>query len=535
MEKYKAKKYIRLSYTDDKSNESDSVANQRKMLDSFISANTDIEDHGEKVDDGCSGIIFDRPAFKELMEEIHTGQINCVIVKDLSRLGREYIETGRYLRRIFPAYGVRFIAINDNIDTARGTAGDDLMVTFKSVVNDAYCRDISTKTRSALNVKRENGDFVGACPVYGYRKAEENKNLLVVDEFAAAYVRDIYRMRIDGLSAACIAEELNQRGVLSPLEYKKSRGLPCPSGGFADRPGAQWSPIAIIRILGDETYTGTLVQNKQGALNYKVREIMDKPESDWVRVEHAHEAIIARRDFDIVQRLARLDTRSATSGKPVHLFSGLLVCGSCGNHMTRKTVCYKGTKYLYYFCPTGKKNGCAGATMVKESDLVKCVLESIKGHIDSIVSVETLLSAAKTKQAGSAVAKHYRAQIAENEKRLAEKKLYKAGLYEHLLTGDLSKSDYAALKAEYTEDALRIQNAIQKLNRELEDLLSGGGERQAWIEQFQQMANLTALDRRTVVYLIYSIKILGKASVEITFNYQPEYDEALSKLTREVA
>lgn len=172
--KYKAVKYIRLSYTDDKENESDSVANQRKLLDSFIESSPDIEVVSERVDDGWSGILFDRPAFKEMMSEIEAGTVNCVIVKDLSRLGRDYIETGRYLRRIFPAYGVRFIALNDNIDTLKDN-GDDLVVSVKSIINDAYCHDISVKTRSALSVKRSNGDYVGACTVYGYKKSEENK------------------------------------------------------------------------------------------------------------------------------------------------------------------------------------------------------------------------------------------------------------------------------------------------------------------------------------------------------------------------
>ena len=168
---YRAAKYIRLSYADDKEGESNSVENQRKMLDSFIATQPDIQAVSEKVDDGVSGIIFDRKAFKEMMAEIEAGEINCVIVKDLSRLGREYIETGRYLRRIFPAYNVRFIALNDNIDTFKDNA-DDLVVGVKSIINDAYSRDISVKTRSALNTKRDHGDYVGACPIYGYRRCE---------------------------------------------------------------------------------------------------------------------------------------------------------------------------------------------------------------------------------------------------------------------------------------------------------------------------------------------------------------------------
>ena len=161
MQVYKAIKYIRLSYTDDKTVESDSVANQRRLIDDYIARHPEIEVVAEKIDDGYSGVLFDRPAFQEMMRMIEQGEANCVIVKDLSRLGREYIETGRYMRRVFPAYGVRFIAINDNVDT-ENDAADDLTVSVKNIMNEAYCRDISVKTRSALEVKRRSGDFVGA-------------------------------------------------------------------------------------------------------------------------------------------------------------------------------------------------------------------------------------------------------------------------------------------------------------------------------------------------------------------------------------
>ena len=196
------------------------------------------------------------------MQDVTDGNINCVIVKDLSRLGREYIETGRYLRRVFPAYGVRFIAITDSIDTAHDS-GDDLTVSVKNIMNEAYCRDISIKTRSSLDVKRRNGDFVGAFPVYGYMKAEDNKNLLVPDPYAARVVCDIFRMRLEGASASKIASELNRLGILSPLAYKKNNGLPYAKKGYADKADCKWSATTIIRILQDETYTGTLVQGKQ--------------------------------------------------------------------------------------------------------------------------------------------------------------------------------------------------------------------------------------------------------------------------------
>ena len=181
MPKYQATSYIRLSYTDDRSSESDSVTNQRKLIENFIERNPDIEIISEKIDDGYSGIIFDRPAFKEMMQDITDGKINCVIVKDLSRLGREYIETGRYLRRVFPAYGVRFIAITDNIDTAHENSGDDLTVSVKNIMNEAYCRDISIKNPYLFGYKSGGTEILlGLFPVYGYMKSEENKNLLTL-------------------------------------------------------------------------------------------------------------------------------------------------------------------------------------------------------------------------------------------------------------------------------------------------------------------------------------------------------------------
>ena len=184
MQVYKAIKYIRLSYTDDKTVESDSVANQRRLIDDYIARHPEIEVVAEKIDDGYSGVLFDRPAFQEMMRMIEQGEANCVIVKDLSRLGREYIETGRYMRRVFPAYGVRFIAINDNVDT-ENDAADDLTVSVKNIMNEAYCRDISVKPRSALEVKRRSGDFVGAFTIYGYVKVGDKHKSLEVDEYAA--------------------------------------------------------------------------------------------------------------------------------------------------------------------------------------------------------------------------------------------------------------------------------------------------------------------------------------------------------------
>ena len=527
---YKAAKYIRKSYTDDKSQESDSVQNQRKLLDSFIESQPDIEAVGEKVDDGVSGIIFDRKAFKEMMLDIESGKIDCVIVKDLSRLGRDYIETGRYLRRIFPAYGVRFIAINDNIDTLRDS-GDDLVVSVKSIINDAFCRDISVKIRSALNSKRENGEYVGACPIYGYRKSDGNRNRLVTDEFAANVVREIFRLKIEGMSALKIAETLNRLGYLSPLEYKKARGLPHPKGGYSDKDGAKWSATTVIRILNDETYTGTLIQGRRGTMNYKLKDLFTKPESEWNRTEDAHDAIITRQDFDLAQRIMRLDTRTTPGGDAVYMFSGVLVCGCCGARMTRKTVPYNGEKYHYYYCPTTKRRGCAGGVNLKESDLAVCILDSVKAHIANVASLDSIIESSGGRRVIDALIKQYSEQIDENERQLEQTGSFKSTLYENLISNIITKDDYKTLKAKYVADEIRLRGAVDALRLKIENVIAGKGERMRWTEHFKKFAGLTEIDRRIVVNLIQSIRIVSKTDITITYNYQAEYERTLALIS----
>ena len=530
MPKFKATAYIRLSYTDDHSKESDSVDNQRKLIENFVSQNPDIEIVCEKIDDGYSGIIFDRPAFKEMMQLVTDGNINCVIVKDLSRLGREYIETGRYLRRIFPTYGVRFIAITDNIDTAHENGSDDLTVSVKNIMNEAYCRDISIKTRTALEVKRRNGDFVGAFTVYGYMRSEENKNQLVPDPYASRVVQDIFRMRLDGSSASKIASELNKLGILSPLAYKKKNGLPYAKKGYADKDNCKWSATTIIRILQDEIYTGTLVQGKQGTPHYKIKQMEQRPSSEWIRVPNAHEALVRKHDFELVQRISNLDTRTAPLKDSVYLFSGVLICGCCGGRMTRKTNRSNGKEYHYYYCPTGKKNGCGHAVMLKEDDLIECVRENLKAYIDNVVSLDALLQGIDQETINQTMVKEYTDHITDNERRLEQTLEFKARLYENLVSGALTREEYASYKANYTRQAEQIRASIQALKGKLNDVLENKCERNRWISHFTEFSSLETLDRKAIVHFIKSIRVIEKKELDITFNFQDEYKKAVQLL-----
>lgn len=530
MPKYKAAAYIRLSYTDDRMSESDSVGNQRRLIEDFVSRNPDIELIAEKIDDGYSGIIFDRPAFKEMMQEITDGNINCVIVKDLSRLGREYIETGRYLRRVFPAYGVRFIAITDSIDTANEGAGDDLTVSVKNIMNEAYCRDISIKTRTALDIKRRNGDFVGAFTVYGYVKSEEDHNWLVPDPYASRVVQDIFRMRLEGSSAYRIAGELNRLGILSPLAYKRNNGCPCARNSYSDKQDCHWSATTIIRILQDETYIGTLVQGKQGSPHYKIKEMEQRPSSEWIRVPNAHEAIIAKQDFELVQRIRSIDTRTAPDKDSVYLFSGILICNCCGARMVRKTNRANGKEYHYYYCPTGRKKGCAQPVMVEERSLIDCVWQTVKSYIGNVASLEALLAGIDEESINRALAKEYGDHIAENERQLERVLGFKERLYESLVEGMISKKEYASYKAKYTKQAEDIQESIRLLRDKLTAVLENRSERNRWIQHFTQFSELETIDRKALIHMVKSIHVIGKKELRITFNHEDEYRQAVQLL-----
>ena len=289
--------------------ESNSIGSQRELIRSFLNGQEDMELYDSYVDDGFSGSNFNRPEFKRMMEDIEAGRVNCVVVKDLSRFGRDYIETGRYLEKIFPVLGVRFIALTDHYDSLSADTGErQIVLPVKNFINDSYCRDISTKVKSQLAVKRKSGQCLSPFAVYGYRKSAEDRNRLVVDEYAAEIVRRIFRWKIEGMAVSAIAEELNRLHILSPSEYKRSLGLNY-RGGFAAGSGSRWGSSSVKRILTDEVYLGHMLQGKTEKINYKVKKSIGKPREEWVRVENTHEPVISGSDFETVQNLLKADGR----------------------------------------------------------------------------------------------------------------------------------------------------------------------------------------------------------------------------------
>ena len=267
-------------------------------------------------------------------------------------------------------------------------------------------------------------------------------------------------------------------------------------------------------------------------VNYLTEQMEQRPSSEWIRVPDAHEPLIAKQDFELVQRIRRLDTRTSPKQDTVYLFSGVLICGCCGSRMTRKTNRVKGKEYHYYYCPTGKKHGCTNPVMLKESDLVECVKDSLKGYIDNVSCLQAILDGIDQGSINQALANEYASHIAANEQQVEQALEFKARLYESLITGTISKEEYTDYKARYTRIAEKAKESIRVLKEKLADVLENRSERNRWISHFTQFSTMETLDRKAVVHMIQSIKVIGKKELEITFTYQDEYQKAIQLIQR---
>lgn len=527
---YNACIYARLSRDDGDKLESDSITNQKALIRDFLSKHPEIHVVSEKTDDGYSGVNFDRPAFQEMMDEIRSGKVNCVVVKDLSRFGRNYIEAGNYIERVFPFMGVRFIAINDSYDSLDKNQSDSLIIPFKNLINDAYCKDISVKIRSQLEIKRKKGQFIGAFAVYGYLKDEEDHNKLVVDTYASEVVRAIFKWKIEGMSQGRIADKLNMQGVLCPMEYKISLGMKVQTN-FRVHKKAMWSPVSVTRILTNEIYTGVLVQGKSGTPNYKIKTVMPKDKEEWIRVEDTHPAIVTKRNFDTVQRIMQRDIRIAPAEKTVYPFSGYLKCADCGQNMVRKHYTAGDKEYTYFICSTRKaKKGCSTHS-IDEETLMDSVLNAIKSHIDMVLEAEQLLEMVESLPENQQNVFNYDAQIVKLKEEIERNKNFKLKLYENLQEGMIGQDEYFLFKKSYAMKIQETEHAIAAIEAEREQMVNNNRKQMSWTEVFKQYQNITEVTRNVVVDLIDHIEIMEGKGIHVIFRYHDNWDRLIAAIS----
>lgn len=531
---FKVAIYLRLSKEDDDlscssgaKSESNSISNQRKLIYDFMKLHPELELYDEYKDDGKSGSNFDRAEFQRMMKDIEAGKVNCVVVKDQSRFGRDYIDVGKYKEKIFPKLGVRFITINEGYDSLSATSSDDLAFTINSFVYDFYIRDISTKIRTNLTAKKQNGEYAGAFVAYGYVKDSNDKSKLVVDQFAADVVRDIFRWKIEGLSPQNIAVRLNELGIPSPAEYKKLSGSNYKTS-FQTSSKAVWSHVSVRRILKNEIYLGVMIQGKRTTPNYKTKTVVTKAESEWLRVEGTHEAIISVRDFELVQELLRDDTHCRAGDVTVPVYAGRIYCGDCGATAVRKTVSYAGKRYVYYVCNANKhdKTVCSRHS-IREDILGQVIYQTVRHQIDLLLDVDKALRQFENLSWEKHKLKQLDASIEIQEEVVRKNNTLRLGIYEDLRAGLLDKSEYESLKKELAERIAEATAAIEKLNKEKREILDGVSKQQSWIEQFRQYENVTELTRPMVIHLIERINIFEDSNIEIVFRHRNQIEEIL--------
>ena len=522
--------YARLS-VEDNGKEADSIENQIALLESYISGCPDLSRVELFADNGYTGTNFHRPEFNRMMEAVQSGVIDCIVVKDLSRLGRNYIETSQFIEKICPFYGLRFIAVNDGFDTATVTDTAQMSMALSNIVNDYYAKDISRKVTSALQTKMERGDYIGNYAPHGYCKDPENKNHLVIDPETAPVIRQIFQWRAEGVSYMGINRRLNEAGIPSPGQYRLEHGIETNN----NRKGRSvlWNKHMVTEILKNIVYIGHLAQKKGSQCLYAGIPYHITGEDEWIVVEHTHEPIISKELFEAVQKINResAERSRANSGKYAYLprekniFGKKLTCAECGAVMKlhRSFSTKRDKAYFTFKCPTYAEHGSKGCSDVKKrkADLDVTVFSFIKAQMAVFIDMEHTLQSLLAAKTGSVEQGRTRSKRRLLQQKLENKKSILSGLYVDYKEGLLSRQDYL-----FTRE--RIDSAIHEIETELAEqessktrgLLTG---EMKWKHMVQKYQNAAELSQEMVEALVETIKLHKDGSLEIKLNYMDEF------------
>lgn len=518
--------YIRLSREDGDKEESDSVGNQKKLLTDYVNGQNELVLYDVYVDDGFTGTNFNRPAFKRMLKDIKAGKVNCVIVKDLSRFGRDYIDTGRYLERDFPEMGVRFISVTDNIDSMKQAY--DMLLPIKNIFNEQYARDISKKVQTAVKTKQKAGEFIGAFTSYGYKKSPVDKNKLVIDEYSADVVRRIFSLYIQGYGKQKIAKLLNEEGILCPSEYKRAMGLNYHNPNRLEST-TYWSYSTINSILHREMYVGNMVQ---GTKHQRMRSKQKKmAKEDWIIVEDTHEPIIDKETWEKAQSLLHKRTRELDLETNKNIFAGFVKCGDCGRAMAKNMWRRAdGSKTYSLYCGTYKRNGkqyCTPHTLPM-AVLEQIVLEDLKTLVQNVGDLRELvsaqhLSASKMKRVTDTEISKIRSEL-ERVKRL------KQSVYEDYKEELITKEEFLSYREDYQKKEELYSKQIEALEEKKSDSITDDVFDTPWLKRLLELKDIEKLDREIVVEMISEIKVYENRKIKITYNFSNELEHLFSSI-----
>jgi len=528
---WKAALYIRLSKEDGDKGESNSITSQREILKEFLKLHPDIELYDIYVDDGFTGTNFDRPDFSRMMEDIYSGNVNCVIVKDLSRFGRNYTESGNYLDNVFVRLRIRFIALNNGVDTATNNmnaATQCISVGVTNVINESVAATTSVNVRGTLNVNRAQGKFIGSFPTYGYLKDPNDHHKLIIDEEAAPIIRSIFERFVAGRSIIGIAKELNEEGIPNPSMYKKLKGFNYKHPVGKNNDGL-WPDSSVRRILRNEMYIGNMVQGKNTTISYKIKQCRAIPKEDWIIVENTHEAIVSKEIFEKAQSLFNKNIRVAPQKKEVDLFSGFVRCADCHRAMNKKTNVHSYGTYHYYRCATArkmKKSACGNHT-IRIDKLEEAVLTVIQNMVNVAIEMDDILkkinSCSERRKESEHLKKAIETQTAEREKC----KRMLVDLYPDWKNGIITREEYMMLKQNITEKIETLDEMIANILKTAKNYEEGVDAENEFVSHFKKYGKIKALTRKLLLELIDEILVHEGGNITIKFKFDDAYKEAL--------
>ena len=510
---YKAALYCRLSRDDGNVQESSSIQTQKEILSRYARENG-INNTTFYVDDGYSGTNFQRPSFQKMIADIESGKINCVITKDLSRLGRNYLETGVFIEVYFPEHNVRYIAINDVVDTSRQESAD--FTPFRNIINELYAKDTSKKVRSAKRARVLDGMYVATSAPYGYKKDEHDRHRLVVDERYAPTVRLIFSLAKDGKGISQIRSYLNEQHILRPSAVNPN-GYERFFDGEDDQKRYEWSNNSVRGILRNPVYAGHLVMNKRISPSFKSHKRLSVLPENYTVVENVHEPIVSPKDFELVQRL--ITSRRNVQNKPrkfENIFAGLIKCADCGYAMTLAKAHRSPKKEIIdeygYMCNNYKTFGKSVDTShwIEARQLYECVLNDIKRHAGEALADNDELCEKLMRQIGSSKDKQTKSldkEIREKKARLSEVDNLFQQLYEDRQNGNITERNYQMMCRRYEDEQTGLEQAIKELTAQRTESDKDRGNAEQFSKLIKGYAGIEELSAALLNTLIEKITI----------------------------
>ena len=501
-----AYKYLRLSDDDIQRGESGSITNQRRIIDDYCAQNNIIL-IGEFVDDGWSGGNFERPGFQNMMKELRKGKANLVITKDLSRLGRDMRESSYYAEQFFPENGIRYIAISDNFDTEK----ENIMAPFQFAMNEVYLRDGSRKVKDALKSMRENGLYC-ACPPYGYKKDEKNKNLLVPDENTAPIVTRIFKQAAKGDSSKKIALDLTNDMIIPPLKYRVFyRDNFCDDG--AKRASDIWNHTTVKRILKNQVYLGHTILGKTKKVSIKSKKKINVAKEDWATTFNTHQPLVSKDIFEEAQKNMRKGTKKYQDceGYRKSIFAGIIFCSKCGHALCSCGSVYKGDRYKYWHlsCTQQRKDAlvpCSGVR-IRYSDL----MEVVKNELNELIKLnktevkELVEEIINSKESADNISfKKQQIEKANSRLSIIDKIIPK--LYTDNAEGRISDARFNQMMTDLEKESLELKKQIEKM-REVESIEDTKNDFDKFFSIAKQFTHIENLDRETLLAFVDRIEI----------------------------